>query len=139
MNKDGFPQYRRPDNSGVCKMKTKKGKEIEIDNSWVIPYNPFLLKIFMCHINVEVCSTIKAVKYIYKYVYKGFDKVSLRIRAVDAEGGFTERVMDLDEIEEWVDGRYLSAIEAIWRLDGFPTHFRSHSVERLPIHLEKAH
>lgn len=28
-----------------------------------------------CHINVEVCLTIKAVKYLYKYMYKGHDKV----------------------------------------------------------------
>ena len=24
-------------------------------------------------INVEVCTTVKSVKYIYKYVYKGYD------------------------------------------------------------------
>ncbi|OWZ04359.1 Helitron helicase [Phytophthora megakarya] len=40
-------------------------------NQWVVPYNPFLSQRYSCHINVEVCATTKAVKYIYKYVYKG--------------------------------------------------------------------
>ncbi len=26
---------------------------------------------YKCHINVEVCSSITVVKYLYKYVYKG--------------------------------------------------------------------
>jgi hypothetical protein len=29
---------------------------------------------YQCHINVEVCSSITAVKYLYKYVYKGHDR-----------------------------------------------------------------
>jgi hypothetical protein len=27
---------------------------IQIDDSWVVPYNPHLLQLFDCHINVEV-------------------------------------------------------------------------------------
>jgi hypothetical protein len=29
---------------------------------------------YKCHINVEVCSSIMVVKYLYKYVYKGHDR-----------------------------------------------------------------
>ena len=39
-----------------------------------MPYNPFLNKKYNAHINVEVCSSISAVKYLYKYVYKGHDR-----------------------------------------------------------------
>jgi hypothetical protein len=28
---------------------------------------------FNCHINLEVCASIKSVKYIHKYIYKGND------------------------------------------------------------------
>ncbi len=30
---------------------------------------------YNAHINVEICTTVKACKYLYKYVYKGNDKI----------------------------------------------------------------
>ncbi|KAG2712304.1 hypothetical protein I3760_04G119000 [Carya illinoinensis] len=48
-----FPIYKRSDNGITVK---------------VVPYNPYLLATFNCHINVEICSTIKAVKYIYNFI-----------------------------------------------------------------------
>jgi hypothetical protein len=42
-----------------------------MDNRWVVPYNPYLLQYFNYHINVEACGSIKAVKYLFKYLYKG--------------------------------------------------------------------
>ena len=57
---------------------SKIGKSVP-DNRHVIHYNPYLVKKFDCHINVESCHNIKAVKYIYKYIYKGYDKGALRI------------------------------------------------------------
>ena len=62
----GYPSYRRHDN-GVSVERSGK----EVDNRWVVPYNPFLLLQYDAHINVEICTTIKSVKYLYKYVYKG--------------------------------------------------------------------
>ena len=44
---------------------------IELGNRCVVPYNSYLLLKFNAHINVEICSTASAVKYLYKYVYKG--------------------------------------------------------------------
>lgn len=41
------------------------------DNSWVVLYNPLLSNFFGEHINVEVCNSVKSVKYICKYVNKG--------------------------------------------------------------------
>jgi hypothetical protein len=50
-----------------------------MDNGWVVPYNPYLVLKYNAHINVELCSTIKSVKYLYKYVYKGYDCANIQI------------------------------------------------------------
>ena len=64
-----------------------------------------------------------AVKYLYKYVYKGHDKALLEIKNED------------NEIVKYVDGRYLSASEACWRIFRYSMHREFPSVTRLAIHL----
>ncbi|KAG5521131.1 hypothetical protein RHGRI_033625 [Rhododendron griersonianum] len=64
---------------------------------------------FNCHINVEVCSTIKAVKYLYKYIYKGHDKVIYRLVT-------TPEDENVDEIRQFHDARGISPPEAMWRI-----------------------
>lgn len=73
-----------------------------------MPYNPYLLAKFGCHINVGVCTTVKSIKYIYKYVCKGYD-------AAHVEVGDSQDV-DTDEITDFVSGRYVGSTEAAWRL-----------------------
>jgi hypothetical protein len=53
-----------------------------LDNRWVVSYNPYLLRLFNCHINVEACGSINAVKYLFKYIYKGHDRASIVMRDV---------------------------------------------------------
>ena len=62
-NADGYPEYMRRDSNTT--FATKDG--FSFDNRWVVPYNPYLLAKYECHINVEICTTVKAVKYLYKY------------------------------------------------------------------------
>nr|KAJ0206579.1 hypothetical protein LSAT_V11C500239490 [Lactuca sativa] len=71
---DSYPLNRRRNNGVEVNIRNLK-----LDNRWVAPYNPKLLMMFNCHINVEVCSSIKYVKYIFKYVYKGHDKQVIHI------------------------------------------------------------
>jgi len=65
MNENIYPYYHRRNN----------GKNFErpdgyvVDNCYVVPYYPILLIIFYCHINVEIISIVKSVKYLYKYIY----------------------------------------------------------------------
>ncbi|KAK9689010.1 hypothetical protein RND81_09G027900 [Saponaria officinalis] len=56
-NSEGYPMYRRRNSVEAAIIRKHK-----LDNRWVIPYNPYLLALFDCHLNVEVCSTIQAVK-----------------------------------------------------------------------------
>ena len=42
---------------------------------------------------------------------------------------------EVNEIKDYVDARYLSAPEAVWRIFGFKLHHRSPAIQRLQIHL----
>ncbi|GBO19511.1 hypothetical protein AVEN_207727-1 [Araneus ventricosus] len=99
----------------------------DLDNRWVVPYNPWLSKKFNAPINVEAYASIKSVKYLYQYVYKGHDAPSIRFE--------NENTLDHDEILYFLDGRYVSAPEAMWRLNEFNLSEKSHTVVRLAVHL----
>ena len=101
-----------------------------INNKWVVPYSPYLLLRYNCHINVEICASVKATKYLFKYVNKGNDKHMMR---VDEEGQPIMR----NEIREFQDMRSIGASEATWRIFEFPMSERYPAVKKLPIHLEK--
>ncbi len=96
---------------------------------------------YNAHINVEICNTIGAVKYLYKYVYKGSDKVTYSLEAPDKnpQTNSTEASSNLkvnDEIKNYVDARYVSASEACWRTFNYNTNHQSPHTIRLPVHLE---
>ncbi len=76
------------------------GPNNRFNNRWVVPYNPFLTRLLKTHINVEVCTTIKAVKYIHKYIYKGHDKITLQIHKTN-------------EITRYITCRYIGPAQAI--------------------------
>jgi hypothetical protein len=99
------------------------------------------------HINVEVCSSITAVKYLYKYVYKGHDRalaaVQPEVRALPtivphvAAGGANGNNVPAarDEVQNYLDGRYVSANEACHRVFAFDLHDMHPNVYRLAVHL----
>lgn len=128
-NADGYPCYRRR-NNGATVRKFSRGKMFDLDNRWIVPYNPYLLMRFRCHINVEICSSIQSVRYLHKYVHKGPDRASIRL-----ENG--EEV--IDEVADYLEGRYISPVEAAWRIFGFKLHGMSHVITRLPVHLPNEH
>lgn len=61
-----YPNYQRTDSN-----YTIKKENIDLSNQWIVPYNPYLVKKFKAHTNVEICTSVTSVKYLYKYVYKG--------------------------------------------------------------------
>ncbi|XP_021740404.1 uncharacterized protein LOC110706755 [Chenopodium quinoa] len=121
---DGYPLYRRRETG-----ETVTVRKTIMDNKWVIPYSPYLSSYFDYHLNVEVCSTIEAVKYLYKYVYKGHDRVSFNI------GQSEDDVPVQDEIQQYQSGRWVSPCEAAWRLFSFDMYEMHPPVLPLPVHL----
>jgi hypothetical protein len=108
-----YPQYRRRGRF-TCEVKGRV-----VSDDWVVPYNPFLTLKYRAHINVEIASSIKSFKYVYKYVLKSPDSA----------------VIAINEIQAHLSGRMLSAAEAVWRLLNLPLHKEYPSVMRLHIHL----
>ncbi|XP_008482471.2 uncharacterized protein LOC103519163 [Diaphorina citri] len=119
---DGYPQYRRLSPSEGGHIVNIKG--IEIDNRWVVPYNPVLSRTFSAHINVELCNSVQSIKYICKYVNKGSDQAVFGLEN------------DFDEVSRYEAGRYISSSEAVWKILGFPIHERFPPVMHLSVHLE---
>ena len=71
---DDYPQYRTrstEDGGKTAIIKEYNGTTIKGDNQWVVPNSPLLSKTFNAHINVEYYNSVKAIKYICKYVNKG--------------------------------------------------------------------
>jgi len=103
--------------------KRTRSQIVYLDNQWVVRYNPYLVGRFNSYINVEVCSSIKIVKYLHKYMFK------------DPNCGIVETEEVVDEIKKFLNGRYTATQEVCWRLFGFETNNKSHSIFCLPIHL----
>ncbi|CAM9826526.1 unnamed protein product [Sphacelaria rigidula] len=96
-----------------------------VDNTWMVPYNPALTLKYNAHINVELCASVKSVKYIHKYVYKGGDRTIT---------GVTEEGDDDDKITTYDDARYLGSCEAAWRIFDLGMTDRHPSVIHLAVH-----
>ncbi|XP_057453106.1 uncharacterized protein LOC130744967 [Lotus japonicus] len=124
---DGYPVYKRRD-TGVY--VDKKG--IRMDNSFVVPYNPQLLMLYNGHINVEYCNKSNAIKYLFKYVSKGPDRVNVEISNQNKDCTETEVK---DEIKQYYDCRYLTPCEAVWRTLKLFIHVKWPSVKKVTFHL----
>ena len=68
---NSYPLYQRRDNSKHVIIKVASGQDIQLNNQHIIPYNLYLSRRYNAYINIKICSGIKAIKYIYKYIYKG--------------------------------------------------------------------
>lgn len=107
-DEDGYLLYTRRKNS-----RTVLKKKIPLHNGFVLPYNRTLLQKYKAHINVELCNQNKSIKYLFKYVNKGHDRVTA---AFYQSRNNDQGVQIRDEIKMYYDCRYLSACEATWRI-----------------------
>nr|XP_012152726.1 PREDICTED: uncharacterized protein LOC105664129 [Megachile rotundata] len=103
---NGYPLYRRRDN-GQYVTKRRGHIDVRLDNRYVVPYNPYLAKMFGCHINVEHLSGIRGIKYIFNYINKGHDVAHIA-QIIRSETG--------DEIKRYRTVRYMGSSEAHWHL-----------------------
>jgi hypothetical protein len=121
-DESGYPRYRRRD-LGVTVLK----KGVLLDNRSVVPYNPSLIMKYQAHVNIEFCNKSNCIKYLFKYITKGVDRVTTSLQLGNEE--------NVDEIKQFYDCRYLSPPESIWRIFRLDIHHRLPPVQRLSFHL----
>ena len=110
VNSEGYPEYRRQNNG---RFVTRQ--RMNMDNRWVVPHNRYLCAKYDAHINVEVCTTVAAIKYVYKYVYKGNDRAQAMIhipRSSEMSEGSDQgaQIEMVDEVREYLDTRYCMSL-----------------------------
>ncbi|GJZ81100.1 DNA helicase [Tanacetum coccineum] len=78
------------------------------------------------------------IKYLFKYISKGTDRVVANI-TTPIGGTATTNItpnIHIDEIKNFVEARYIGPHEACWRILEFPIHYRDPAVQILAVHLE---
>ncbi|XP_046688265.1 uncharacterized protein LOC124374004 [Homalodisca vitripennis] len=121
----GFVQYKRDyTNEGFI---TSRRRQIKVHDGWVVPYNSALLLKYEAHINLELASTRRVIKYLFKYLMKGGSLQNVTVTPLGKQE---------DEVEHYVTKRMVGASDACWRLLDFPVSKLEPTVECLPVHLE---
>jgi hypothetical protein len=92
MDVNKYPIYRRRDMGHTLLVHG-----IELDNRWVVPHNVYLSTKYNAHINVEVCNNIRVINYLFKYVYKGHDRVTVEISS-QSDNATKGNVVEIDVI-----------------------------------------
>jgi hypothetical protein len=105
------------------------------EDRWVTPHIPALVHLLDCHIYADVCSTATIFLYLFKYLFKGPDRARFGIRTLhdDRADGEEDQV---DEFRDYMNARYLSSSEAVYRILNFHTVSKRPGVRCLSVHLE---
>ncbi|GJR52714.1 DNA helicase [Tanacetum coccineum] len=130
---NGHTRYRRRQ----TEVHIMKG-ESRLDNCNVVPYNRMLCLAFHVHINVKYCGWSMLIKYLFKYISKGLDRILAKINRPigDTFTSMVEKHIQVDEIQNYVDSQFICPFKAYWRIFDFPIHNREPVVPILNDHLE---
>lgn len=126
IDEDGYLIYKCRDND-----LTVEKNNVPLDNQYMVPYNLRLLSKYGAHINVEWCNQSRSIKWLFKYVNKGHDQVSVAFYQGQVNESSDQNV---DEIKMYYDCRYRSPCEAVWIIFGFDISYRDPAVEKLHFH-----
>lgn len=122
--RSGFPKPLQPTTTLDSQGRVQYQRRHERD-CWVVSYMPFLSRLLNCPVNVDICFTVNVFMDLYKYLFKGPDQTFFTMSAED----------EIDEIQDYINARYLSASEAAWRILEYNITRKEPAVKSLSIHL----
>jgi len=99
LDSNGYPVYCRINDGRTI---SKKG--VIIDNRYIVPYNPKLLRKYQAHINIEWCNQNTSIKYLFKYINKDYDRVTV-VMVYDGDDAVQNPTTQNDKIKEYLDCR----------------------------------
>ncbi|RDX97585.1 hypothetical protein CR513_19622, partial [Mucuna pruriens] len=95
--------------NGKCFKRRENGNAIEkkngvsLDNHHVVSHNSKLLLKYQSHVNMEWCNQSTSIKYLFKYINKGYDRITITIVLIQDEG--ETHGENIDEIKQYLDCR----------------------------------
>ena len=119
-----YPIYRRrspQDGGNEFVMNEGMENQYTVDNRDVVPYNPRALMRLQSHCNVEIVKDFHMMKYTFKYLLKGPDRVLFGLREEDASVSVnvqsdskkdTDADRNINECTQMRDARWWGAPEA---------------------------
>ncbi|XP_042756614.1 uncharacterized protein LOC111880258 [Lactuca sativa] len=143
-DREGYVRYKR---SAYAHHTTRYGQVV--DNGYVVPYNKRLCSRFRAHINVEYCGWNMLIKYLFKYISKGADRIRYTLQKAESTNQSStalpttshnrpenEDICVVNEVQNFLDGRYICPHEAAWRILDFRIHQCHPVVQILTVHEE---
>jgi hypothetical protein len=81
LDERGFlkPRRRHPSEPGGREGRTTAGATV--GNDRVVPYNPYLLLKYDCHLNVLIATSVSCIGYLFKYLHKGGSNAAYYLQA----------------------------------------------------------
>jgi hypothetical protein len=135
-----YPLYRRRNQNPTTVQK--RGRNMQVTDSMIVPYNPAITLLLDCHVNVQACSQIFDFKYMFKYFTKEAEATIFYphdpVKTEQKRALYRmdrESIHAADEINLYKVGRFLQTSECLWTIFSFELYYLSQPVVALPIHL----
>ncbi len=105
-NDNKYSAYHRQDNGYFIETRN----QIQLDNRWIMLYNLKLITKYNVYINVKICSSDLVVKYLYKYIYKGYNQAIIILFQSNQLVSFKANL--INKIKMYLNIRYILAFKS---------------------------
>ncbi len=122
IEKNEYSKYKRRNDERTWIVSFFEDRIFMFDNRWIVSCNSYLSLRYKIYINVKICTIVKIIQYVHKYVYKSDDQTMLKID-------------ENDEIVRHLHERYIDLIQIVWKFFEYVTHEKYFTIHSLFVHL----